>query len=268
MARGQERRLVRHDWWSEPPWWAWVLIAAGLVVIVVGVVIGPRQPAAQSQAELDRITAAIAAEDAKDAAAAASATPQPLSVQRTAGQPLRVLTVGDSLTNGLFATEQSQGFAFQLVDRLGASGPAAEQTAAISGGEAGKVAAITDVPDDLDVAVVELGTNDATRTELGTFSTQYATLLDRIRGSSPDAALLCLGVWGESPDYDQEIRAACEARGGRYVSLTELYKDTSLRGPAGVERFGGKSDDFHPNDAGHTAIADRVWAQLSVAAAG
>lgn len=237
----------------EAPRWAWTVIALSLAWLVVGGVLLANRPGPPAFAALPA-----------PSETPAPTGPQPVPMTRPADGPLRALLVGDSLTNGLFASEQTNGFAFQLVARLEQSGPVEREQAAVSGGGTGQVSVVTDVPGDLNLAVVELGTNDAGRTDIDLFAEQYAALLDRIREGSPTAALICLGTWGDAPQYDAQVQTACEAHSGRYVALRGLYADANLRGPAGEERFGGESDDFHPNDAGHTAIADLVWGQLSV----
>jgi len=237
-----------------------------MALLVAGVVaVGVMAPLAWGRGVLSASQIAQAEAANKSIIQAATPSgPQPVILHRTAGQPLRVLLVGDSLTNGLYATAQGNGFAFQLAARLAKSGPVERQQAAVSGASAGHVAAVTDVPEHLDFALVELGTNDAGRTPIDQFTQQYGALLDRIRAKSPSAALVCLGTWGDAADYDARVQGACESHGGRFITLRDLYAKPSLRGPAGQQRFGGTSDDFHPNDAGHTAIADRVWGQLSV----
>ena len=118
-----------------------------------------------------------------------------------------------------------------------------------------------DFPRAQQLYVVELGTNDATRVNYREFRTQYARLLDRIRSASPDAALVCVGVWRPkkiADTFDTIIKDLCEVRGGVFRSISDLAEDEHLRGPGGATTFEGRSDAFHPNDRGHRMIADRV----------
>jgi acyl-CoA thioesterase-1 len=119
----------------------------------------------------------------------------------------------------------------------------------------------SEFPQGQQLYVVELGTNDATRVDHREFRAQYSELLDRIRSASPDAALLCIGLWRPktiADTFDTIIKDLCEVRGGVFQSISDLSEEESLKGPAGVTTFGGESDDFHPNDRGHRMIADRI----------
>jgi acyl-CoA thioesterase-1 len=131
------------------------------------------------------------------------------------------------------------------------------------------------------VAIVEVGTNDwlgygrrgaSAPTPAMAFAQRYVELLSRVVPVTSAARLVCLGVWGAGDgsnrlalapaDYDEIIEAACAARGGRYVSLSSLYRDATCRGPAGVATPFGVSDDVHPNDRGHREIAAVVSAAV------
>ncbi|WZH35156.1 MAG: SGNH/GDSL hydrolase family protein [Microbacterium enclense] len=189
-------------------------------------------------------------------------TPTLLAVPRDANGSARALITGDSLAAGFFATSEDRGFSALLANALGP----VELTAVSRAHQTlTTVAGVTDVPPDLDLAVIELGTNDVgIPTPLADFDAQYADLVARIRASSPDAALICTGTWtADGAAYDEVIARVCAASGGRYVSLAGLFATPELRGPDGRDTFVGAGDDFHPNDAGHRAIADAVRAVLA-----
>lgn len=185
-----------------------------------------------------------------------------LRIPRDAKGNARVLVTGDSLAAGFFASTEAQGFSSLVTGALGRVTPTtvsrAHQTLST-------VAGVTEVPPDLDLAVIELGTNDVgIPTPLADFEAQYGDLLGRIRTSSPDAALVCLGTWtADGAAYDETIARVCAANAGRYVSLAGLFALPELHGPGGRDTFAGPGDDFHPNDAGHRAIADAVLAVLA-----
>jgi acyl-CoA thioesterase I len=183
------------------------------------------------------------------------------------GEPLRVTFVGDSIADGLFASEKAFAFHELMVEEWRKEGLVADESENTIGGTAAAALTTPDFPRAQQLYVVELGTNDATRVNYRDFRTQYARLLDRIRGGSPDAALVCVGVWRPkeiADTFDTIIKDLCEVRGGVFRPISDLAEEEHLRGPAGVPTFEGPSDAFHPNDRGHRMIADRVLDAISV----
>lgn len=187
-------------------------------------------------------------------------------------EALRVTYVGDSLTAGLFASTEDQAFRALTTAALAAGRPYEEQGTAIVGGTVQRKLELNEqLPQDQHLYVVELGTNDVTRVDYQTFATQYETLLERVRDASPDAALVCLGSWrppAQGASYDVVIRQLCEIYDGAYRRLADLQAEPSYRGPEGVETFEGPSDEFHPNDAGHRAIHERIMSAVTVSRGG
>ena len=199
---------------------------------------------------------------------APTANPNVAEITIDRGDSLRVSFIGDSIDAGFYATEENLGFHALMVDEWRKTGPVADfPMADLIGGTANDVLQNPELPADQQLYVVELGTNDAARVDYHQFRNEYSTLLDRIRSASRDAALVCIGVWRPKTNgdrFDLIIKDQCEIRGGVFVGISDLAADTSLKGPAGVETFGGVSDDFHPNDLGHRMIADRVLGAIRV----
>ena len=200
----------------------------------------------------------------------APSSPPAVTAERTDGT-LQVLFAGDSLTGGLYASEQSKGFKWLMLDQLAAGGPVEEFNSALSGGTTVQVSEQYPVPSGLDLAVVELGTNDLGNVvPLDEFRTSYAALIEKITAGSPDVALVCAGVWEgngggpEGPTYDRVIEQACTDAGGVFVSLRTIYQQSDTIGPVGLPAYLGTSDDFHPNDAGHAAIAAALLERITV----
>ena len=190
-------------------------------------------------------------------------------VTRPAEGPLRVLFVGDSITYGLSAEDQDRGYRPLMVDALSAGGPVEELRANRVGADTGTVSGILNAPTGVDLAIIELGTNDVVeKTTIPQFRANYGSLLERIRHESPGAPLLCVGTWGSeggadgSDAYNAVIDDECDDRGGTFASLYGLYPEEANRGPAGRDVFGGTSDNFHPNDRGYRAIADLLLGRI------
>lgn len=152
-----------------------------------------------------------------------------------------------------------------MLDQLA---PSAEM---IRAGQAGQVTAqvLAEWPalaGPVDLALVELGTNDVDKTSIDAFGTAYPQVIERVRAVAPDAPLLCLGPWGR-PDktepFNEVVEQTCQAAGGRFVELSNAYLDETYRGPANsVTDTGVARDTFHPNDRGHALIARRILRAL------
>jgi len=185
------------------------------------------------------------------------------------GRPLRVFFSGDSLTAGEFSTTEDTSFRRLVTAQVRQRGPVEEVGTYKSGYRLQEIASGFAIPQGAGLAVVELGTNDlAANTDNALFARQYKDYLNRVVAASPDAKLLCLGVWapaaaGRTTALDAAITAGCQAHGGQFISLKELFDAPANRGPAGAPVWLGTRDTFHPNDAGHAAIADAVLQRIA-----
>ena len=72
-------------------------------------------------------------------------------------------------------------------------------------------------------------------------------------------------MWGDHTRdaFDAIIKDACTTQNGAFRALMPLYLNNSFHGPAGRTTFKGPADAFHPNDAGHAAIARLVLDALA-----
>ena len=214
------------------------------------------------------------AEAATSAAVSAAPSPSPptgrpagVPVIRPSDRPLRVLFVGDSLMYGSFASDESLTYRARIVDALRVGGPIeAVQVGGPGQSAAGATRLLQKRSGPFDLVFVELGANDSVAITPAQFAADYTALLDAIRTMAPGAGLVCDGVWN-GPKFalplDRELRPVCAAHGGVVVPLTRLYVDETLRGPEGsVVPGGGVRDQFHPNDAGHEAIAQSMLGVL------
>jgi lysophospholipase L1-like esterase len=179
-----------------------------------------------------------------------------------------IVFLGDSLTGSWFASSDSAGFRPQVIAAIEEQGFTVNASRADQeGGRVAEVAATANIPSDTDLVILELGTNDLWKTEERDFEEQYQDLVDMVRETAPDAALLCLGVWGNGDAarmLDVYISTPCTEAGGTFVPLWHLFVRNDTRGPAGVERYRGISDDFHPNDHGYDLIAGLVLSGLRI----
>jgi lysophospholipase L1-like esterase len=180
-----------------------------------------------------------------------------------------VLFVGDSLTAGFYATSEQQSYFALTSAWLATHGYPSSTWMAVPGakiaGADGETAQISAVG--ADVVVIELGTNDASGYATGQptpgaeFWADYRGVLDAVRSARPQARLVLLGIWQQNTDrdlYDSLIASLATEYGGCYVNLESVSDDGFYTGPAGRPTYNGTSDAFHPNDAGHEAIAAAV----------
>lgn len=207
----------------------------------------------------------------RDSPASTAAAPDDgrLLVSAPAGEPLRVLFAGDSITDGAFALDPGRDAFPALVEQR------LSQDIAVSSKKIGYIGYTTAMvlpavagAGPADLIVVELGTNDANHISLDTFRSDYPAMMAALRATSPDAAMVCTGTWHQGAlarAMDQVIEAECTAHAGRYVDLDALFDDPANHGPAGAPRLDGTPIDwFHPNDAGHAGIAAAVLGALDL----
>lgn len=196
-----------------------------------------------------------------------SEAPTGLAVVVPASGDVEMTFLGGSLTNGSGATSEADTFVQRIVDGLGV--PSVVNRGDTSGSSLSDVLETVHVPLGASLVVVELGSTDfyVEKTSPERFAEEYAQLLAAVRQRTPDAAVVCLGIWAataNATDYDRAISDACSQEHGHFVPLADLYDDAPLRGPEGRPTIVGPGDTFHPNDAGHAAIASRVLDSLRV----
>ena len=199
----------------------------------------------------------------------------PAAVVAVRTAPLRVLFVGASVTRGLGASTPEHAYPEVVASRLEADGRSVRPRVMAQSGIMVAVADSWDLAVPADLVVVQLATNDFGHSEpLTAFSATYNDVLRRVREVSPRAQLLCMGGWNDpasvnrlgltAADYDAAAWAACTAENGRYLDLSEIYRDPRNHGPVGRPTAFGAGDEFHPNDRGHLALAALVLATQGV----
>lgn len=195
-------------------------------------------------------------------------------VRDPAPAPLRLLVVGDSLSAGFYASSSSADYVSLLADSLGRR-RSVSTTLVAKPGVTAVDASHWRLAIPSDDAVVELGTNDfGEGIALSTFAAAYGSVLAQVRRSSRRARIVCLSLWSGPTEvdsigaygsaYDAVIRDSCKAIHGRYVDLSSAFATPAYHGPAGARTPFGSGDWFHPNDAGHVAIARLILPALGV----
>ena len=183
--------------------------------------------------------------------------------------PLSVMFVMDSVGYGRNASLQQNGFRPLMVDAFTQSGLVTETSFGSKGFTTAAASSIVQMPTSLDLAVIELGTNDErVNTALPQFAFDYQALLTRITTEAPDAAILCIGTlafYPTAPTYDGIIEQLCSQSGGTYISIADITADPQYLAQQGELQFEGPAEDsIHPNDAGHALIAARALDEITV----
>lgn len=241
-----------------------VVVVAGFAFVRSNEVAAPSIDVAKAEAAQRKFLADQRAEAAKLLAAN-----QPIVVTRPRGRSLSILFAGGSLTAGRDASSVETSFRGVVTKKLVAGGP----VEAVRIGDSGLTVSQTKPEMDAvqggsDIVIVELGTSDIAQSTPSAFAESYPAFVTSARKASPKAALVCLGVWQSSPAggaLDAVIDSACQANGGRYVSLATIHANPAMRSSPGVPHFtGGKTDGAHPNDLGHSDLASAVLSQLAL----
>lgn len=239
-------------------------LAACTLGVVGFAVIGPSHPPAPSNPDISAKAEQFEKDAAAQKEAREAAYQESLKIQLThpQGRPLRVMVAGDSLSVGYYASTKDKSFKSLVLSQLGQ----AEALDPKQGpGKLSTVDRIIEVPPNLDLAIIELGTNDVgVPVPLETFKANYVNLFNMVKKSSPDVRFMCASTWAkDSPTFDVAIHDLCETVDGAYVDLTGAKAVPANRGPKDVQTEFGLSDAFHPNDAGHKAIAEAIISKIS-----
>lgn len=190
---------------------------------------------------------------------------QGLEVALASDGSVHAVFLGGSLTDGAWVTAEAAAFNQRVAYGLGV--PVTIDRGGVNRSSLDDVMPILKITGEVNLVVIELGSGNlyTDRTPPDEFAPQYRELLDKVRERAADSALVCLGVWagtGNAEQYDKRISSECVSHGGVFVPIADIYDEPGMRGPAGVTVPGGVSDDFHPNDSGHAAIAERILSNL------
>jgi acyl-CoA thioesterase I len=175
----------------------------------------------------------------------------------------KIVFIGDSLTRGLFASTEAASFRARVSEAV----PSTDVVLVSSNGRSDGVDLAQVAATAGDIYVIGLGTNDASGAPNGVISSpevvaeNLRAIVRAARTANADCRIVFLTVWQfprRRAAYDAEIAALSAAVGLHVVDLGPVKDDPACAGPAGVITAFGPSDAWHPNDAGHAAIALRV----------
>jgi lysophospholipase L1-like esterase len=197
-----------------------------------------------------------------------------------------LLVLGDSISRGT-GDENGKGYAADVADSIRKRGPADVANLAVNGAESGDVLEVVKTPNSARLAasadwiVFSAGGNDLSHAipriassatapleaiagARSAYVTNLREILTRLREANPTAPIYVIGL------YDPFGNVGPQGRVGSSVIRTwnSLAEETAaaFSGVAVVPTFDlfyGRpdrlaADHFHPNAAGHQAIADRV----------
>lgn len=246
-----------------------VALAIAAVLVAGAAILKPKP--VESTAIMDRAHANTQEVRKKiDDSNAAYAASLIANVKKPVDRPLRLMVPGDSLSGGYYSSTEANSFRALVRTHLSASVEVEELKATQAGANLSTVGGLVGIPENLDLAIIELGTNDtAGKTEIAQFTSQYDALLRTIKEGSPEVALICVGPWGApgagTDPYDKAVEASCKAQGGQFVKISTVFGSTDNRTKKGEPSWLGPSDDFHPNDVGHKKIADLILERIKIA---
>ncbi|MGD0998211.1 MAG: GDSL-type esterase/lipase family protein [Thermoleophilia bacterium] len=186
-----------------------------------------------------------------------------------AGSIHNVLWLGDSLTHGLYATTQANTFQSLVGVFLTDLGVSATTVVDAGGGRtstyfAGELPTISAC--DADLCFIEIGTNDCGVTSLVAFEANMRAIASAVIANRSHCTLIFMTVWDQGTlgvPYDAIINHVASDYAGCVVDLSPLYAVSANHEPAGVVTVFGTSDGWHPNDAGHAAIAEALEIALA-----
>jgi hypothetical protein len=188
-------------------------------------------------------------------------------VQQPVPDTPRLVFVGDSLTVGMFALDETTCFRSLVTEQVGQP----SYCLAAYGGQSKDVDLSAVIQSQGDVFVVELGTNDASGYPTGipvdpsVFEANLRGIAAAARAGNEQCRLVFMTVWQLAPRrtaYDRRVAAVAADYGGHLVRIGAVRDDPADSGPAGVSTAFGVSDGAHPNNAGHAALAAAVEAVL------
>lgn len=107
--------------------------------------------------------------------------------------------------------------------------------------------------------VIQLGDNAAVNTpeSAKSFSIAYSKLVESV---PKNKKLLCLGVYWDVPEKNKIIKESCEARGGKFIDISNA--ETLQRANMPAELFSNAGVNAHPHDYAMNYIASKIASEI------
>ncbi len=202
----------------------------------------------------------------RDSVAVTAQTGSPAQPSRTLepGETRRILVVGNSIADG-YGLTRAQSFPSLIQQKIDSAGlPFTIDNQGISGQTtAGGLNGLEwHLERPVDLLLLELGANDGLRGQpVANIRTNLTAIIERVRRSNPDAAVVLTGMQ-MPPSYGAQYTSA-------YRSVfPEVARDHDaalvpflLEGVAGNPRL-NQGDGVHPTAEGQRIVAQNVWRTL------
>lgn len=190
-------------------------------------------------------------------------------------QELKYAALGDSLSVGLFSNDQADRFSSRFTKELAQqTHKPVEESNTSSVGKTVTNFGINHVQEVIaqnpDLITVEFGTNDAAYgidpTNVNNFVTNLDAVVSQLK-SQTKAQILLMTAWSPSNGkyiendkiYDQKIKEIGQKYHVPVVDLSTIWTNNPdvTKNDLGYSNiYNIQKDEFHPNQQGHTAIAD------------
>lgn len=211
-----------------------------------------------ASALLAALTACGGGESNPDASTSTSKLARPTSLV-VIGNSITLHPINESIqwthASGMAASDAAHDYAHLVAAGLGLPTVSARNVAVLERAETADLSLIPSYTAGIDAqttVIIELGDN-AVVTGSPAFTAAYSSLLNAV---SARQSLICLSTWWWDSGKDAMIKAQCEAHGGRYVYIGDIYPTRADVIPAGEN----PAIVDHPHDPSMALIAQRVLA--------
>jgi hypothetical protein len=109
-----------------------------------------------------------------------------------------------------------------------------------------------------DLVIVQMGEHATANTPYADYLTAYSQIVSW----APDARFIAVGIWGGPLDdvRGQNVKQVAAATGMQYVKIRDLHTPENE-----ATQYDDRGVAWHPNDAGHYLIAERILHALQFA---